>query len=106
MFLSMPQAAAKLELLSPVQKTRNAPRIVLLAVAALLAAAAATGWAIYSDAQIDGHLNVVSARIAGTTAGVHVTDNQSVEAEQPLVDLDPSEQQVAYAQARRSMTRP
>jgi membrane fusion protein (multidrug efflux system) len=31
---------------------------------------------------------------------VYVTDNQIVEAGQPLVDLDPSEQKVAYAQAK------
>jgi len=73
----------------------------------LIACGAATGWALYSqryestdDAQIDGHLNVVSARISGTTATVYVTDNQNVEAGQPLVDLDPSEQKVAYSQAK------
>ena len=81
--------------------------MVIAGLAALLACAAATGWAIYSqgyestdNAQVDGHLNVVSARISGTTAAVYVTDNQMVEAGQPLVDLDPSEQQVAYAQAK------
>jgi membrane fusion protein (multidrug efflux system) len=33
-------------------------------------------------------------------AAVYVTDNQNVEAGQPLLDLDVSEQQVAYAQAK------
>ncbi len=76
-------------------------------LAALLLVGAATGWALYSqgyettdDAQVDGHLNVVSSRISGTTASVYVTENQIVEAGQPLVDLDPSEQKVAYAQAK------
>ena len=60
----------------------------------------AQGYESTDDAQVDGHLNVVSSRISGTTAAVYVTDNQIVEAGQPLVDLDPSEQKVAYAQAK------
>ncbi|MGA8042366.1 MAG: HlyD family secretion protein [Terracidiphilus sp.] len=79
----------------------------MAALAALLVCAGATGWGVYShgfestdDAQVDGHLNVVSARIGGTIASVHVSDNQMVEAGQPLVDLEASEQSVAYAQAR------
>lgn len=76
-------------------------------LAALLVIGAAIGGALYSrgyestdDAQVDGHLNVVSSRISGTTAAVYVTDNQTVEAGQLLVDLDTSEQKVAYAQAK------
>src|SRR5271165_154571 len=82
-------------------------RIAIACFVALLAIGAATGWSLYSqgyestdDAQVDGHLNVVSSRIAGTTASVYVTENQMVEAGLPLVDLDPSEQKVAYAQAK------
>ena len=60
----------------------------------------AGGYESTDDAQVDGHLNVVSSRIGGTTAAVYVSDNQTVEAGQPLVDLDPSEQKVAYAQAK------
>ena len=81
--------------------------MVIASLAAALACGAAIAWALYSqryestdDAQVDGHLNVVSSRISGTTAAVYVTDNQTVEAGQPLVDLDPSEQKVAYAQAK------
>ena len=105
----MPQAAAKIEVLSArrEEKDKKTTRVVALALAALLAAAAVTAWAVYShgyettdDAQVDGHLNVVSSRIGGTTAAVYVTDNQTVEAGQALVDLDPSEQKVAYAQAK------
>jgi membrane fusion protein, multidrug efflux system len=104
----MPQAAtAKLEVLPRTQKEKKTVRMAIAGLAALLAVAAATGWAIYArgyestdDAQVDGHLNVVSARISGTTAAVYVNDNQMVEAGQPLVDLDPSEQKVAYAQAK------
>ncbi len=99
--------AAKLEVL-PATKTENKKsRLLIAGLAALLACGAATGWAFHAqgyestdDAQIDGHLNVVSSRVSGTTVAVHVTDNQTVEAGQPLVDLDTSELKVAYAQAK------
>jgi membrane fusion protein (multidrug efflux system) len=107
MFFSMPQAAAKLEVLSAQRSEKKTTRIVVACLAALLVCGGATGWGIYSqgyestdDAQVDGHLNVVSSRISGTAAAVYVNDNQTVEAGQPLVDLDPSEQKVAYAQAK------
>jgi membrane fusion protein (multidrug efflux system) len=82
-------------------------RMIFGLLAALLIVAAAAGWYWYGrgyestdDAQVDGHLNVVSARVGGTTAAVYVSDNQTVEAGQSLVDLDPSEQKAAYAQAK------
>jgi membrane fusion protein, multidrug efflux system len=81
--------------------------MVIACLAAVLACGAAIAWALYTqryestdDAQVDGHLNVVSSRISGTTAAVYATDNQTVEAGQPLVDLDPSELKAAYAQAK------
>ena len=102
----MPQVA-KLEVLPTTRNERKTTRIVIVGLATLLVIGAATGWALYSqgyestdDAQVDGHLNVVSSRVSGTTASVHVVENQIVEAGQPLVDLDPSEQKVAYAQAK------
>ncbi len=82
-------------------------RMILGGLAAVLIVGAATAWFLYSrtyestdDAQVDGHLNVISARVGGTAAAVYVSDNQTVEAGQPLVDLDPSEQKAAYAQAK------
>src|SRR5215469_13914362 len=104
----MPSVAEFEELTTvPAGKETKALRRVIVGLAALLVCGAATGWGLYSeryestdDAQVDGHLNVVSSRISGTTAAVYVTDNQVVEAGQPLVDLDPSEQKVVYAQAK------
>ena len=105
----MAHAAAILEVLPAPTTTgnRRRNRILLGVFAALLAGAAATGWAVYAgghettdDAQVDGHIHVVSARIGGTTAAVYVSDNQTVEAGQPLVDLDPNEQKAAYDQAK------
>src|SRR6202166_4345676 len=47
------------------------------------------------DAQIDGHVNSVSARVSG-----HVLDNQYVERGTVLVEIDPADYEVAVAQAR------
>ena len=92
----------------PEKKTyRKARHSLSAGLVALLVCLSAAGWALYSrgyestdDAQIDGHLNVVSSRIGGTVKSVYVSDNEIVEAGQPLVDLDASEQNVAYAQAK------
>jgi membrane fusion protein, multidrug efflux system len=52
------------------------------------------------DAQIDGHLNPVSARITGHVEKLLVTDNQYVQAGQPLLQIDPRDYQVAVARAQ------
>lgn len=104
----MPQAFAEFEAISTAKKTNSRVyRLALAAIALLAIAGALIGWAVYAsgyqstdDAQVDGHLNVVSSRIGGTTAVVYVNDNEIVEAGQPLVDLDPSEQKVIYDQAK------
>ena len=86
---------------------RKPLRLALGAGAGVLLCAALVQWGIYSgryeatdDAQVDGHLSVVSPRTGGTVREVYVTDNQSVEAGQPLADLDPRELKVSYAQAK------
>jgi membrane fusion protein, multidrug efflux system len=73
--------------------------IVLLVVAFFL-------WRYFSsyentdDAQIDGHLNSVSARISGHVAKLLVQDNQYVQAGTPLVQVDPKDYQVALDRAK------
>jgi len=52
------------------------------------------------DAQIDGHLNPVSARITGHVEKLLVTDNQYVQAGQALVQIDPRDYQVLVARAK------
>ncbi len=51
------------------------------------------------DAQIEAHLNPISARIDGTITHVYVDNNQSVRVGDPLVDLDARDYQVAIDQA-------
>lgn len=55
------------------------------------------------DAQIDGHLNPVSARVGGHVQSLLVTDNQYVQVgppPQPLVQIDPRDYQVAVQRAQ------
>ena len=47
------------------------------------------------DAQVDGNLYQVSARVTGHVVKVYVEDNQTVQAGQALVEVDPTDYQVA-----------
>ena len=79
---------------------------VFLVVAVLLLAVGVS-WYLYAqgfeetdDAQVDGHLNPIAARIDGTIKAVYVDDNQSVEAAKLMVELDPRDYQVALDQSK------
>ena len=52
------------------------------------------------DAQIDGHLNSISARISGHVAKLLVDDNQYVQVGTPLVQIDPKDYEVALDRAK------
>jgi len=81
-------------------------KIVLLFAALVVATAIFFLWrylASYEstdDAQIDGHVNSVSARISGHVLKLNVQDNQYVEKGTVLVEIDPADYEVAVAQAR------
>ncbi len=88
------------------QKTRRINPLVIGAILIVLIAAG-VGWYLYStgfedtdDAQVDGHLNPIAARIDGTIKAVHVDDNQAVQAGTLLVELDPSDDQIALQQSQ------
>jgi len=52
------------------------------------------------DAQIDGHVNSVSARVSGHVIKLNVEDNQYVEKGTVLVEIDAADYEVAVAKAR------
>jgi membrane fusion protein, multidrug efflux system len=52
------------------------------------------------DAQIDGHLNSISARVSGHVLKLRVEDNQYVAAGTPLIEIDPKDYQVAVDRAK------
>jgi len=51
------------------------------------------------DAQVDGHITAVSAKVYGRVAEVLVDDNEPVKAGQPLVKLDARDYQAALYRA-------
>jgi len=55
------------------------------------------------DAQVDGHITAVSAKVYGRVAEVLVNDNQPVKAGQPLVKLDARDYQAALDQAKAQL---
>ncbi len=55
------------------------------------------------DAQIDGHIVPISARVGGTVIEVLVTDNQQVEAGAVLVKIDPKDFEVAVEKAEADL---
>jgi membrane fusion protein (multidrug efflux system) len=59
-----------------------------------------TSYESTDDAQVDGHLNSVSARVSGHVEKLLVNDNQYVAAGTPLVEIDPRDYQVAVERAR------
>ncbi len=75
--------------------------VILLAVGAWLWATA--GQESTDDAQVDGHITQIAARVGGTVKSVHVKDNQRVEAGAVLVELDPRDYQVAVDKARAAL---
>ena len=59
-----------------------------------------TSYESTDDAQIDGHVNSVSARVSGHVLKLNVQDNQYVDKGTVLVEIDPADYEVAVAQAR------
>ena len=81
----------------------------ILLAALLLVAGVVFVWHYYSlrestdDAQIDGHIDPISARVSGTVLRVYYDDNQQVKAGDLLVELDPRDYQVAVERAKAQL---
>ena len=88
---------------------RRTIRFILLALLVIAGIVAIPVYAYYSvrestdDAQVDGHVVPISARINGTIVSVLVNDNQQVRAGDELVRLDPADYQVALTQAEAQL---
>lgn len=55
------------------------------------------------DAEIDGNISAIGARVSGVVIHVYVEDNQYVHAGDPIADLDPSDLDVAVAKAQADL---
>src|SRR5664280_351901 len=89
---SQPDAAG--ESITDATPPRRSINPLVLGLVVLVLLAIGIGWYLYSrgyedtdDAQVDGHLNPIAARIDGTIKSIHVDDNQFVQAGTPLVEL-------------------
>jgi membrane fusion protein, multidrug efflux system len=74
--------------------------IVLLLVAGIFVYRYVTSYEDTDDAEIDGHLNSVSARISGHVSKLNVDDYQYVQAGTVVVEIDPADYQAAYDKAK------
>jgi membrane fusion protein (multidrug efflux system) len=84
-------------------RRRVAIAVALVAVGALLYWLHARRYEDTDDAQIDGYIASVSPRVPGTVTDVHAEDHQRVKAGDVLMELDPTDLEVAVAQARASV---
>jgi membrane fusion protein (multidrug efflux system) len=73
---------------------------VVLLVAAFFVYRYVSSYESTDDAEVDGHINSVSARITGHVTKLAIRDNQYVQAGQLLVEIDPADYQVAYDRAK------
>ncbi len=103
----------------PLAETKDAPttnprrkrrtRLVVLLAVLLVVAVGVFLWRYFSsyestdDAQADVHLYPVSTRISGHVVRVNVGDNQWVQQGTVLVEIDPTDYEVAVAQARANL---
>jgi membrane fusion protein, multidrug efflux system len=97
--------AADTEVTPPPRRRRGI--VVILVVVAVLAALGIWWRSTYSedtdDAQVNGHLIQISARIAGQVANVDVNENQFVNRGDPIAELDPRDFEVAVENAQAAL---
>jgi membrane fusion protein (multidrug efflux system) len=74
--------------------------IIVLLIAGFFAYRYFTSYESTDDAEVDGHINSISARITGHVIKLNVQDNQNVQAGTVLVEIDPADYQVAYERAK------
>ena len=94
---------------SPAARRKRLTKLIILIAALVIVVAGILLWRYLSsyestdDAQVDVHLYPVSARISGYVVKVNVNDNQWVEKGDVLVEIDPTDYQVAVAQAQSNL---
>jgi len=94
---------------SPAAQRKRRRNLIILGAAVVVVVGGLLLWRYLSsyestdDAQADVHLYPVSARISGYVVKVNVNDNQWVEKGDVLVEIDPTDYQVALAQAQANL---
>ncbi len=94
---------------SPPPRKKGRRRFIVIGVVAVLIVGALLFWwhSTYyedtDDAQVDGHLIQVSARVAGQVIKVNVEQNQFVQAGTLIAEIDPKDFEVAVQQDEASL---
>ena len=99
------EPAAETEIEQPKSRRRG---ILVVVILVLVLVAAGLWWRSTlsedtDDAQVNGHLIQVSARINGQVLHVDVNENQVVKAGDPIAELDPRDYQVAVENAQAAL---
>jgi membrane fusion protein (multidrug efflux system) len=88
----------------------STPRFFLIVAVVLLAVVAVGAWLFITrgrestdDAQVDGHVTQMAARVGGTVLRSAVVDNKVVKAGDVLVEIDPRDYQIALDRARAEL---
>jgi membrane fusion protein (multidrug efflux system) len=88
----------------------NAARLRLIGAVVVVAAVLIGAWMWLTagrestdDAQIEGYVTQIAARVGGSVLRVPVTDNQPVNAGDVLVEIDPRDNQVALEKAKAEL---
>src|SRR2546430_4376348 len=82
---------------------------LLIPAGLILIVAAYAGWQYLShwettdDAQVDGHIHPINAKVGGTVLSLNVVENQKVEAGTILAQLDARDYEVAIARAEADL---
>src|SRR5437660_11237507 len=103
---SAPSAESKY---SPAARRKRRRNLVIILAAIVIVVAGVFLWRYLSsyestdDAQADVHLYPVSARISGYVVRVNVNDNHWVNKGDVLVEIDPTDYQVALTQAQANL---
>jgi membrane fusion protein (multidrug efflux system) len=93
----------------PARSRRRLPIWLIIAIIIVIAGAGIWVFHYYStfettdDAQVDGHINPISARVGGYIIKVNVNDNQYVDAGSVLAEIDPKDYQVAVDKAQADL---
>ena len=94
---------------APPKKRRIGRTLVVLLVVVVVACGGYYMWRYFNtyestdDAQIDGHINAVSARISGNVLEIRAEDEQVVKAGDVVVRIDPRDYEVAVAKAEADL---
>jgi len=94
---------------SPPAKDRSRMRWLIVVAVVVLVIAGIFVWRYLDtyestdDAQVDGHLDQISARVSGYVTKINVDDNQYVKKGTVLVEIDPRDYQVAVDRAKAEL---